>query len=885
MVEPKITKIECNKDNVRYKAEGEFGSYIFIPKGINDSNNIDIYLDNKKSRIPISAIKKAMSNEESNIDIQKYPDIPTIKEILDNDIDHIKDDFYSFPELLNYKDITDKEFNNFEEIGKSTLSSSGLWIGQGIRYIELEFDENMKELSSDFREKGKKVIKSAYFNKRDNDSLGEEKIEMSIKYYPDNRFVVLLDTDKIMEHFEENDKTHIFYGDIEIGIDDELEGIKRTFLFPFEIKLNNPAKDGSHQNTELISIDFGTSSTCVAENGGKDLVSFNDNPEGKDEDYENMTAIVMTNWGKVYNNWKKENNTMPHLKRFKKEEGRYINDANISNEWFDYGNNIKIELENDPSAKTMDALIQGLKSLPAKLEDSNEQKDSIKPFDDFKNLLYLTDKIEEENDETLNPIAFYGYLIGRSLNLQIKNKIYTNYHLTMPVNFNKYQKDRITESIEYGLKRAIPKPLQEKLEVTTHYEESVALLGAARKAKLIQAKRGEKPDLFAVFDFGGGTLDFAFGLYRRAFEEPELQVCDDEDNKYRFVIEIFKTDGMDIGGELLIESLSWKIYEHNQDKMKEHKIPILVPKHETPLRNYPANLLGDRHIDRVNLKSFNETFSRPFFINEGEIDRDKVSLFNINEDIAPVEINIPTDELNMDLDKKMSKVVNNFKKILETTFKEYEYRLKDLGYESFNIDDVKILQAGNTCKAKWVQEAFEEIFGDSANIDMIKEEDKLHITPKNAVAKGVLMLENVGVYNYSKKGSTGKNMPLDRYIWDIDDVEEEGADAEAIFSHGDNENSEYKIIGRKQKNMIKIYYSKVSTLEDEYDENLFCHNIVIPNEVMENGKNDLWAKPYDRHYIECMFGNKKGENLNETKKFIIDLEKGEIILGEDMRKK
>jgi hypothetical protein len=83
-----------------------------------------------------------------------------------------------------------------------------------------------------------------------------------------------------------------------------------------------------------------------------------------------------------------------------------------------------------------------------------------------------------------------------------------------------------------------------------------------------------------VFDFGGGTLDFAFGLYRKASDNQEEIVFEDEAEKYNSVIEIFKTDGELIGGETIIESISYQIYQDNKEIMKENEIPILVPPHE-----------------------------------------------------------------------------------------------------------------------------------------------------------------------------------------------------------------------------------------------------------------------------------------------------------------
>ena len=137
------------------------------------------------------------------------------------------------------------------------------------------------------------------------------------------------------------------------------------------------------------------------------------------------------------------------------------------------------------------------------------------------------------------------------------------------------------------------------------------------------------------------------------------------------------------------------------------------------------------------------------------------------------------------------------------------------------------------------------------------------------------MFDNIGVYNHSKVA--GDLMPLNRYIWDIYDIEEDGEDAEPIFKKGDNIKSEYKSIAKRNNNIFKINYSIISTLEDEDDDNLLSYNITLPDEFIEDGKFDIWAKPYDGGKIECLLANKKGDNKDESKKFILSLETGEIV--------
>ena len=852
-------------DNVKNK--------LFVPKDY--SGNITVvFKDNRKQTIPYKKLAESIKSGSTKSTLEQYSLLNDILESLENDLDHLIECDFEFFDLKEYTDITDWEFNNFSKIDISTIKSDGLWIGNGIRDIELIFDESLLRFLDTFNKDEYSFKKTAYFDKIDNDELPQP-IKFSVVNNPyctkNNCFILRLDTDLLVPYFEDEMHKHSFYGKIELSVETN-DGYNHVFKFDFMIEAKNPLV--SHKNTELVAIDFGTSSTCIAKNNGKELISFSDEPETI-EDYENMTALIIYNWKQVYNAWKKTNSTIPFMNRAKNR----ADDIKILKDHFDYADNIKWELENAPDAKTMDAIIAKIKSIPGKLQDNPEQKESIVPFDNFKNKVFLTDNIDDENEETLNPIALYGYLIGRSINSQIKDEIYTTYTITMPVNFNSYQREKIRQSLEYGLKRSLPKTLQDKLRIKTDYEESVALLGAAKKLKYLKVPEDKQATLFAVFDFGGGTLDFAFGLYRKASDSDDLMVFENEAEQYSSIIEIFKTDGELIGGETIIESISYQIYKDNQDTMKENEIPIFVPYHEKKLEPYPASLTGERHIDYVNLKSINENISRNIFIGNEDI-KTKIEMFSINGQSEDIELkNINQNNIEELIEEKIFESITNFKNILQDTFKEHQDRLKKFGYDEFSINDIKIFQAGNTCKAKWVKESF-ELFENKDNIIFISNEKK-DITPKNAVAKGALMLKEVGVYNHSKDTISDECMPLSKYIWKYDDVVEDGDEAEPVLKKGDNTNKDFVNIGKRNRDIFSIYYSEVSTVEDEDDEDLLSHNITIPQELLEEVNQkvffDIWVKPYDGDLIECIISSKDGQKLNESKKFLLNLKNGKIV--------
>lgn len=62
---------------------------------------------------------------------------------------------------------------------------------------------------------------------------------------------------------------------------------------------------------KVVSIDFGTSSSCVAVEGenGIELLTLSATETGRDDIniYENPTCVMIYRWKEIYKQWKKEN--------------------------------------------------------------------------------------------------------------------------------------------------------------------------------------------------------------------------------------------------------------------------------------------------------------------------------------------------------------------------------------------------------------------------------------------------------------------------------------------------------------------------------------------------------------------------------------------------
>ena len=175
-----------------------------------------------------------------------------------------------------------------------------------------------------------------------------------------------------------------------------------------------------------------------------------------------------------------------------------------------------------------------------------------------------------------------------------------------------------------------------------------------------------------------------------------------------------------------------------------------------------------------------------------------------------------------------------------------------------------------------VKNAFENIF-EGYNFELLeskneKEDFLKRITVKNAVARGALYLEGSGYYNHSENE---EYKALDRYIWNIEEIEEYGDEAEPVLRSGDNKDKGFKCIGRRGEEDFRIYYSFISTVEDEDDENLKSYSIKIPNEVLDEDKYFVFIRPYDGKYVECGFGEYE-DDTNITPVMIINSDNGKV---------
>ena len=142
--------------------------------------------------------------------------------------------------------------------------------------------------------------------------------------------------------------------------------------------------------------------------------------------------------------------------------------------------------------------------------------------------------------------------------------IFLDYYLSFPVTYETKIREKIVRSFEKGLKKSLPSSILENEEVMKKFHVNGDISEPAAYAVCALQEYGFEPDddeeiFYGIFDFGGGTTDFDFGLWKQSAKR-----------RYDYTIENFGAGGDEyLGGENLLEMLAFEVFKANQKLMRE----------------------------------------------------------------------------------------------------------------------------------------------------------------------------------------------------------------------------------------------------------------------------------------------------------------------------
>ena len=534
----------------------------------------------------------------------------------------------------------------------------------------------------------------------------------------------------------------------------------------------------------IVAIDFGTKSTVVvyqkdSENILPMRISGDKlNREVRNTDYENPTVIEFRDINKF-------------LKDYNAKVGRpdtKWQDITVSHTAF--GNLTEV------SSEYFDSIISDIKQWTA----SKNQKIILMDRKGKEILLPPYLELKEKSKDYIDPVELYAYYIGSYINNMI-NGIYLEYYLSFPVTYEKAIRERILKSFEKGIQKSLPieiqedKDLMKKFRVRHGANEPAAFAVCALSKLEIEPKNEEDKVYYGVFDFGGGTTDFDFGIWKYSEEE----------DLYDYELEHFGAGGERyLGGENILKELAYKVFTDNSSNLRKNQIQYTRPEWCDELVGEEILVSQTKQARQNSTKVAKELRGIWENTTTERVDFISVNLFDSHGEVnAGFKLNVKEDDLKNLIKEKIEKGIKNFFIKMEDAFKGED------------VKEINIFLAGNSCKHPFVEEIFNRYIEEKKDkfkiniyntkmFDDLKETNKVNPTAKTGVAFGLIYSRNSGrikVTSRDEKANMNNEVNFKFYIGN-----NRRNKFNCIISPNSNYD-EYKFFGIVKSDIFELYYS------------------------------------------------------------------------------
>ena len=686
--------------------------YIEQGKILNTNNIIKHYIIEKDESLIV------FNNQAEEIEVKEGTLIPVIKVSNIEDNNKTKKELESIIKIFEeneieilfndidkrYKEKYDKLLEVYNDIKKYNFSE------ENSNYDEIEILKAFED--------SKLYLPSSFINEYLEKLKNIEKNRLDEKEYDEKIF-----TDYQKGNWD-------IFSDSKEDVDNrELIKIATTEKY-YERDPKNDVKDGG-----IVAIDFGTKSTVVAiqiQNEKTSLVriaggSYKKNVEKSQ--FENPTImefIDIESFEKAYN----------------ESKGRPFT------EWDD----LKISYAANSS------FIGGSKFVLEGLKQWAGNKDEkLVIYDKKWKRIDLKPYIDVEEDE-FDPIEYYAYYIGSYINNMFTGNIFTKYLLSFPIKYENEIRVKILKSFEKGIKKSLPTSILENEKIMDNFqvyrganEPTAYFLCAGKELDKFPKKENEKL-FYGIFDFGGGTTDFSFGI---------CKYIGLTSSRYDYEIKHFGEGGDKfLGGENILKNLAFEICKNNLAILKEKDIHFYCPVGCKEFDGYEG-VLDNSYEAIYNVKQIAEKFRG--FWEEDEFSKDLYSSDEIgvtllsSKDSSEI-INLKYDKAKCEdiIDSILRKGIENFISSLKLLFKN----------EKLGVDKMEIFLSGNSSKSKRFQKMFEEeiqkiedtvkskdekIFTINYPIEKLGNKDGLEVNAKTGTAIGLLESRKGGKFKIIAK--------------------------------------------------------------------------------------------------------------------------------------
>ncbi len=438
----------------------------------------------------------------------------------------------------------------------------------------------------------------------------------------------------------------------------------------------NPAAD--IRDDGVVGIDFGTKSTVVVYQNGSVRIKpmrIGDGDYNKairKESYENPTVMEFINFENFLNAYNGNDKGRPETK---------YNDLMISH---------AAQSDFSSNTNTGDDYYAFFSDLKQWANDKNRQ---VIIKDKEKHVRVMPAYMELKSDD-MDPIEIYAYNIGLFIN-NMYNGIYLNYIMSFPTTYELRVREKLLNSFTAGIKRSLPQVILDDEEIMNRFRVVQGASEPAAYAVCALSEKGfgenDEAVYYGIFDFGGGTTDFDFGVWKPA--DKKLA------RRYDYVINHFG-DGGDsfLGGENLLEMLAFKVFYDNRGDMLEKNISFYKP---IEADSFPGceRLLMNSQEAKLNTRMLMEKL-RAFWEKGEKIPNPiKLNLYKNDGGTAnTVELNIKTEELENYLKYRIKQGIVNFFEAMLLAFN------KD---NAADMKEIVIFLAGNSSRSRYVRALFD----------------------------------------------------------------------------------------------------------------------------------------------------------------------------------
>lgn len=455
---------------------------------------------------------------------------------------------------------------------------------------------------------------------------------------------------------------------------------KSTYLGK-SLVARNPVEDALKNKSGVIGIDFGTKSTVVTYRRSRADILPMRVGSGKykrtvsKEDYENPTVMEVRNVQKF-------------LRNYNEKKGRpetCWEDLLISHE---AAEQLKSEQSKEDSFATFFSELKQWasdKERRVKLRDLQGYEISLPP--------YL-----ELSGEDFDPIEIYAYYLGLYINNMVQ-KIFLRYKLSFPATVEKEVRNKILKSFEKGLKKSLPNPVledeecQKLFKVEQGASEPAAYAICALQAYGFDPEDGEKY-YYSIFDFGGGTTDFDFGVWSCEEKEPE---------NYDYQISHFGEGGDPfLGGENLLEYLAYHVYMKNSQHLKQENIVFTRPHGAPEFMGHEVLVKNQSQVAHLNTRRLMEklrgVWERRANVIE-EFSNGTISVTLLKEDgtmFPNCRLDVDIEELERILEDHIDSGMQQFFNAMKESFGP------EFLNETGDVEKIHIFLAGNSSKSPLV---------------------------------------------------------------------------------------------------------------------------------------------------------------------------------------